>query len=176
VFGKYRIVNRFRRRNRRSKRVYGERIEDIVLRLACIRELRNQAECNLFLCNACDASRTGLEKPDEIMRAMENIRRAQCICEFLHIKESQERKRLRLAAPIFTVYFEQDWERYMTEYNVVYDEESEVYYPIPRFLDVREDELQIKLGEFEDVTSAAMALFKKWPEKVRFRVFDRSEE
>ena len=176
MFDRFKLINKFRRRNRRGKRVYGERIEDIVLRLACIRELRNQAEGNLFLCNACDASRTGLERPDEVMRAMENIRRAQCICEFLNFKENQERRRLRRAAPIFTIYFEQDWERYMTEYNVVYDEEGEVYYPIPRFLDVREEELQIKLGEYEDLTSAAMALIKKWPEKVRFKVFDRNDE
>lgn len=176
MFDKFRLVSRFRRKNRRSKRVYGERIEDIVLRLVCIRELRNQAECNLFLCNACDASLTGLERPDEIMRAMENIRRAECICEFLNFKENQERRRLRYAAPIFTVFFEHDWERYMKEYNVVYDEESEVYYPIPRFLDTREDELQVKLGEFEDVTSAAISLLKKWPEKVRFKVFDRKDE
>ena len=143
MFDKFRIVSRFRRKNRRSKRVYGERIEDIVLRLVCIRELRNQAEC---------------------------------ICEFLNFKENQERRRLRYAAPIFTVFFEHDWERYMKEYNVVYDEESEVYYPIPRFLDTREDELQVKLGEFEDVTSAAISLLKKWPEKVRFKVFDRKDE
>ena len=104
MFDKFRIVSRFRRKNRRSKRVYGERIEDIVLRLVCIRELRNQAECNLFLCNACDASLTGLERPDEIMRAMENIRRAECICEFLNFKENQERRRLCYAAPIFTVF------------------------------------------------------------------------
>jgi len=176
MFSKYRIVNRFRRRNRRSKRVYGERIEDIVLRLACIRELRNQAEANLFLCNACDASRTGFERPNEIMNMMENIRRAQCICEFLNFKEQQERRRLRHAAPIFTIYFEQDWERYMTEYNVAYDEEGEVYYPIPRFLDVREEELQVKLGVYEDISSAAMALMRKGAEKIRFKVFDRKEE
>lgn len=176
MFCKFGFINKLRcRKNRRGRRVHGERVEDIVLRLACIRELRNQAEGNLFYFRACNSSRTGFEKKSEIMNLMENVRRAECICEFLQKKEMQERRKLRHTAPLFTVYFEREWQRYMREYNIAYDEEDEVYYPIPRFLDMREEELQLELGEFDDVSSAAMALMRKKTERLRFRVFNKED-
>ena len=52
-------------------------------------------------------------------------------------------------------------QEYLTEYNVAYDEDEEIYYVIPKLMDLKEEKYQVQLGRFMSIYEACEYLNHK---------------
>ncbi len=127
---------------------------DILLQYFCIKLIQYEIE-------------EGLKEGDEQDITVIRMNKTK---EYLQRKEVEYAERLEalLEKPIVEIV--DSMQDYLKVYNVSYNEQDEIYYLVPKFLDVKEEPYQVIFGRFNSIQEAYSCM----KQKKRRNIFKRT--
>lgn len=141
-----------------------ENVEEILVTLFCIKEMQRDIEFDRQLFQGCTQTivletepQQGVCTLDEMLDYLEMVN---SLYLFLQEKEKEYLERLKSANPNFYNHFQNMQAVYLTNFNLVQDEEKFHYFPIPQYLDNTDLEKQTPLGNFKNCKDAVMTLWQ----------------
>ena len=141
-----------------------ENVEEILVTLFCIKEMQRDIEFDRQLFQGCTQTivletepQQGVCTLDEMLDYLEMVN---SLYLFLQEKEKEYLERLKSANPNFYNHFQNMQAVYLTNFNLVQDEEKFHYFPVPQYLDNTDWEKQTPLGNFKNCKDAVMTLWQ----------------
>lgn len=126
------------------------RLEELLLKYFCLTLLGEET-------NAIVA----LMRPDNLSEHQLENRRMDLTRKNINQKKEEVKKELEKTLHRKVSDIAITMQEYLTEYNVAYDEDEEIYYVIPKFMDLKEEKYQVQLGRFMSIYEACEYLNHK---------------